>query len=79
MYLVPKDPGRNTPATNPSGSDIQHVVRHRSHSARFDLGQLVADHTDGRCAVVTACNTTVSTNVFIPTAGMCWITVVDSS
>jgi len=78
VYLAPKDPVRNTPATNPPSSLTSNTLLGATLLGTI-LDSALPNALTGACAAVTACNTTIFTNAFISTAGMYWITLVDSS
>jgi hypothetical protein len=78
VYLVPSDPVRNTPWTDPSGSLTSNTLQGSILLGTIADSSLPTSLTGG-CALLTACNTTINTNVLIPTAGMFWITLVNSS
>jgi hypothetical protein len=77
VYLAPKDPNRNAPATNPSGTTSNTLLGATLLGTILDSA--LPSSLTGLCLAVTACNSTVSTSFTIPSAGMWWITAVDSS
>ena len=78
VYLVPTDPTRNAPSVTPSGSLTSQVLQGETLLGTI-LDSSMPTSLAGPCSLLAACNSTINTNAFIGTAGMYWITLVNSS